>query len=192
MSPDGAGGYRVEADGCALSQRAIDGVAQVEEPGERGGAPGARGGVALASAHPGLHGSAQMENPTKASTATLRTIIAIAATSMLVLRLDAMRHFWQQSSDRVDLDHGLLMRRGLSSRHHRDTVPAIFDDIEIAVRPTQCPLCPIATKFRSAGEMTRCAMCGRLRVGKSFLHVAGLVSAAMCSACRCGSHDRWP
>ena len=30
------------------------------------------------------------------------------------------------------------------------------------------------------------------RVGKSFLHVAGLVSAAMCSACRCGSHDRWP
>ena len=47
MSPDGAGGYRVEADGCALSQRAIDGVAQVEEPGERGGAPGARGGVAL-------------------------------------------------------------------------------------------------------------------------------------------------
>ena len=128
MSPDGAGGYRVEADGCALSQRAIDGVAQVEEPGERGGAPGARGGVALASAHPGLHGSAQMENPTKASTATLRTIIAIAATSMLVIRLDAMRHFWQQSSDRVDLDHGLLMRRGLSSRHHRDTVPAIFDD----------------------------------------------------------------
>ena len=37
-----------------------------------------------------------------------------------------------------------------------------------------------------------CAMCGRLRVGKDFLHVAGLVGAAMCSACRCGSHDRWP
>ena len=31
----------------ALSQRAIEGVAQGEEPGERGGAPGA-GGVALA------------------------------------------------------------------------------------------------------------------------------------------------
>ena len=84
--------------------------------------------MALASAHPGLHGSAQMENPTKASTATLRTIIAIAATSMLVIRLDAMRHFWRQSSDRVDPDHGLLMSRGMSSRHHRDTVPAIFDD----------------------------------------------------------------
>ncbi len=36
------------------------------------------------------------------------------------------------------------------------------------------------------------AMCGRLRVGKRNLHVAGLVGAAMCSACRCGSHDRWP
>jgi hypothetical protein len=69
----------------------------------------------------------QMENPTKASTATLRTIIAIAATSMMESRL-AMRHFWRQSSDRVDLDHGLLMRRGPSSRHHRDTVPAIYDD----------------------------------------------------------------
>src|ERR1700710_2235755 len=31
-------------------------------------------------------------------------------------------------------------------------------------------------------------MCGRLRVGKDFLHVAGLVGAAMCSAFRCGSH----
>jgi ATP-dependent DNA ligase len=38
---------RVEADGCTLSQRAVKDVAQVEEPGERGGAPGTRGGVAL-------------------------------------------------------------------------------------------------------------------------------------------------
>jgi hypothetical protein len=30
--------------------------------------------------------------------------------------------------------------------------------------------------------VTQCAMCGRLRVGKDFLHVAGLVGAAMCSA----------
>jgi hypothetical protein len=30
------------------------------------------------------------------------------------------------------------------------------------------------------------AMCGRLRVGKKNLHVAGLVGAAMCSAFRCG------
>src|SRR5437868_9815740 len=36
------------------------------------------------------------------------------------------------------------------------------------------------------------AMCGRLRVGKRNLYVAGLVGAAMCSAFRCGSHDRWP
>jgi hypothetical protein len=33
-------------------EQAIEDVAQVEEPGERGGAPGARGGVALAQ--PGL------------------------------------------------------------------------------------------------------------------------------------------
>jgi hypothetical protein len=36
------------------------------------------------------------------------------------------------------------------------------------------------------------AMCGRLRVGKENLHVAGLVGAAMCSAFECGTHDRWP
>ena len=29
----------------------------------------------------------------------------------------------------------------------------------------------------------QCAMCGRLLVGKSKLHVAALVGAAMCSAC---------
>ena len=43
--PDGAGGHRVEADGCSLSQRAVEGVAQGEEPGERGGAPRARGAL---------------------------------------------------------------------------------------------------------------------------------------------------
>src|SRR5262249_30153348 len=31
-----------------------------------------------------------------------------------------------------------------------------------------------------------CAMCGRLRVGKAFLHGCRLVGAAMCSACLCG------
>ena len=97
--PHGAGGHRLEADGCALPQRAVEGVAQVEEPGERCGAPGARGGVALASAHRSLHGSAQMENPTKAIIATLRTIIAIAATSMLktCLRSNAMMRYWAAS-----------------------------------------------------------------------------------------------
>ena len=50
----GAGGHRIEANGRALSQRAVEAVGQDEEPGERGGAPGARGGV-VALALPGLH-----------------------------------------------------------------------------------------------------------------------------------------
>ena len=41
-------------------------------------------------------------------------------------------------------------------------------------------------------KVMRWAMCGRLRVGKENLHVAGLVGAAMCSACLRGTHDRWP
>ena len=49
--------------------------------------------MALVSAHPGLHNSAQMENPTKASTAMLRTITAIAASSIVESRLDVMQHF---------------------------------------------------------------------------------------------------
>jgi hypothetical protein len=52
--PHGAGGHRLEANRCAVSQRAVEDVAQVEEPGERCGAPGERGAVALASAHPSL------------------------------------------------------------------------------------------------------------------------------------------
>jgi hypothetical protein len=42
---------------------------------------------------------------------------------------------------------------------------------------------------KSDGE---CAMCGRLPVGKGFLHVCSWVGAAMCSAYLGGSHDRWP
>ena len=34
-------------NGCALSERAVEGLAQDEEPGECSGAPGARGTVAL-------------------------------------------------------------------------------------------------------------------------------------------------
>ena len=48
------------------------------------------------------------------------------------------------------------------------------------------------TQLFRHSEMTGWAMCGRLRVGKKNLHVAGLVGAAMCSAFECGSHDRWP
>jgi ferredoxin len=40
----------------------------------------------------------QGDNRTTASTTTLRTTVAIAATSMLEIRL-VMRHFWRQSSD---------------------------------------------------------------------------------------------
>jgi bifunctional non-homologous end joining protein LigD len=45
--PDRAGGHRVEAAGFALSQRAVEGMAQIEEPGKRGCQTRARG-VALA------------------------------------------------------------------------------------------------------------------------------------------------
>ena len=60
-------------------------MGQGEEPGERRGAPGVRGDVALAQ--PGLHGSAQMENATKAIIAALITMVATAATSILERRL---------------------------------------------------------------------------------------------------------
>jgi hypothetical protein len=51
---------------------------------------------------------------------------------------------------------------------------------------------PDSRHFQSQSACLKGAMCGRLRVGKRNLHVAGLVGAAMCSAFRCGSHDRWP
>src|SRR5262249_13833686 len=51
---------------------------------------------------------------------------------------------------------------------------------------------PEADIAAGRSESPLCAMCGRLRVGKAFLHVCRLVGAAMCSACLCGSHDRWP
>jgi hypothetical protein len=38
-------GHRVEANGRAVPQRPVKDVGQIEEPGERGGAPGARGVV---------------------------------------------------------------------------------------------------------------------------------------------------
>jgi hypothetical protein len=49
-----------------------------------------------------------------------------------------------------------------------------------------------ATEIAQRPNMSRWAMCGRLRVGKKNLHVAALVGAAMCSAFECGTHDRWP
>jgi len=51
---------------------------------------------------------------------------------------------------------------------------------------------PKATKIARRRNMSRRAMCGRLRVGKKNLHFAAMVGAAMCSACLRGTHDRWP
>src|SRR5215831_14297961 len=43
------------------------------------------------------------------------------------------------------------------------------------------PLCGLKADI---SRDRRSTMCGRLRVGKAFLHVCRLVGAAMCSACR--------
>jgi hypothetical protein len=55
-----------------------------------------------------------------------------------------------------------------------------------------CSTLTLLTDSLHRRELAVCAMCGRLRVGKDFLLVAGPVGAAMCSAFVCGSHDRWP
>jgi hypothetical protein len=51
---------------------------------------------------------------------------------------------------------------------------------------------PVNGHRQSRSACRKSAMCGRLRIGKDFLHAADLVGAAMCSAFRSGSHDRWP
>src|SRR5262249_48485585 len=81
----------------------------------------------------------------------------------------------------VGSEHRLMSAPGqnASHRHARDARP-------MSASP------PIAVKHWHRSETPLCAMCGRLRVGKAFLHVCRLVGAAMCSACLCGSHDRWP
>jgi hypothetical protein len=56
----------------------------------------------------------------------------------------------------------------------------------------QLPLYPESGLNSDIGPSPFRAMCGRLRIGKDFLHAARLVGAAMCSAFECGSHDRWP
>ena len=48
------------------------------------------------------------------------------------------------------------------------------------VRDVRCTL--LSRHLRKPPVGPRSAMCGRLRVGKDFLHVAGLVGADMCSA----------
>ena len=60
-----------------------------------------------------------------------------------------------------------------------------------AFRDRKTDIAPIVPPMQSPFH-TAWAMCGRLRIGKENLHVAGLVGAATCSAFACGSHDRWP
>src|SRR5262245_36635810 len=64
-------------------------------------------------------------------------------------------------------------------------------DAEPGIRPPECGS-RFDVRFTDVSACPLSAMCGRLRVGKAFLHVCRLVGAAMCSACLCGSHDRWP
>jgi hypothetical protein len=46
-------------------------------------------------------------------------MVAIPATSMLEIRLDAMHHFWRQSSGSIDLDHAAAFS-GAGSGDHSD------------------------------------------------------------------------
>jgi hypothetical protein len=48
-----------------------------------------------------------------------------------------------------------------------------------------------AAVTRTSTALQLSAMCGRLLVGKGFLHGCSWSVAAMCSACLRGSHDRW-
>ena len=45
---------------------------------------------------------------------------------------------------------------------------------------------------RRRGSQAPFAMCGRLRVGKSFLHVCSIGRCSHVFGLGCGSHDRWP
>src|SRR4029077_2395038 len=61
------------------------------------------------------------------------------------------------------------------------------------IRPTaERTVTPVRHTSKRAPVDKRDAIRERLRVGKGYLNVAALVGAAMCSACWCGSHDRWP
>ncbi len=106
-------------------------------------------------------------------------------------------------------DNYLLVMTGLvrsSRRSWRDRANAIeiagsspaTTKVFVCQHPTDLR-CPRSVRFAPnncrGSRSSWCplwAMCGRLRVGKENLHVAGLVGAAMCSAFACGSHDRWP
>jgi hypothetical protein len=66
----------------------------------------------------------QADNRATASTARLRTMVAIPATSMLVIRLDAMHHSSRHSSDGFDLDHAVSGWCAGSTRRSGDSLGA--------------------------------------------------------------------
>jgi hypothetical protein len=75
-----------------------------------------------------------------------------------------------------------LRHRGTRSRASSGALAAVL------VRSTDVCLSPDSGGIADIPQPPLGAMCGRLRVSKSFLHVAGLVGPAMCSAFKCGSH----
>ena len=118
------------------------------------------------------------EGPTKWCAAKKR--YELASPHCLVLRSKTAAYHIVGGSSVVR--HGKM---GRSVRYGSSLVTATPEICGVRFIPESCRGC------RRPGRQFR-AMCGRLRVGKENLHVAGLVGAAMCSAFRCGSHDRWP
>src|SRR6266540_7173453 len=102
---------------------------------------------------------------------TIETNFAKAAHALDIRRLQNRKHLVTASvDDRLrGCRHG---KRGLYI-----TAASHGTIRTTASRSENAPL--RAQKRRGAS----CAMCGRLRVGKGFLHVCRLVGAAMCSAC---------
>jgi len=58
--------------------------------------------------------------------------------------------------------------------------------------PPMSGLPPIATELRTSLEVRFVPCVDGSELARTFFTYAALVGAAMCSACRCGSHDRWP
>jgi PII-like signaling protein len=83
---------------------------------------------------------------------------------------------------------------GHSTRLHTTKILRLSEDLPLLVEivDTQEKIDKFLPVLDNIPGSPPWAMCGRLGVGKKNLHVAGLVGAAMCSACLRGTHDRWP
>jgi hypothetical protein len=51
---------------------------------------------------------------------------------------------------------------------------------------------PLATRQRTVPDVSNVPCVDGSELARAFFTQATLVGAAMCSAFRCGSHDRWP